>query len=165
MSAATDRLAAVYDEELARVAAARGAVVKPESDLSLGPAGRAFLRERMQGPFHRLWERFGDLEEQETELSRRIVELEEGPPDEDEAEVLDAAEQWRAAMSRLDGGYEGAWREMVEEIERAWSTDLLPRLDRVGRTEPRRVPEWVQLAGLAAVTLLLAVLLVFFLVR
>jgi hypothetical protein len=119
----------------------------------------------MQGPFHRLWERFGDLEEQETELSRRIVELEEGPPDEDEAEVLDAAEQWRAAMSRLDGGYEGAWREMVEEIERAWSTDLLPRLDRVGRTEPRRVPEWVQLAGLAAVTLLLAVLLVFFLVR
>ena len=36
-----------------------------------------------------------------------------------------AAEEWRAAMVRLDRGYEGAWREMVEEIERAWSTDLL----------------------------------------
>ena len=76
-----------------------------------------------------------------------------------------AAEEWRAAMVRLDRGYEGAWREMVEEIERAWSTDLLGRLQRVGRIERPRIPEWVQLTALAAITLLLAAVLVFVLAR
>jgi hypothetical protein len=50
---------------------------------------------------------------------------------------------------------------MVEEIERAWSTDLLLRLEKVGQLERRRIPEWLQLAVLAVVTLLLAVVLVF----
>jgi hypothetical protein len=68
-------------------------------------------------------------------------------------------------MVRLDRGYEGAWREMVEEIERAWSTDLLIRLERVGQLGGRRIPEWVQLVALAAVTLLLAAVLVFVLAR
>jgi len=165
VATATDRLAEVYTRELERVASSRGVDVSVERDVVLGDAGRAFLSERMQGPFDRLWERFGDLGEQEKELRRRIADLEAGHPDQDDSEMHGAAEEWRAAMVRLDRGYEGAWREMVEEIERAWSTDLLPRLERVGQIERPRIPEWAQLAALAAVTLLLAAVLVFLLAR
>jgi hypothetical protein len=119
----------------------------------------------MQGPFDRLWERFGDLAEQESELRQQIADLDIGHPDQDDSEMHGTAEQWRAAMVRLDRGYEGAWREMVEEIERAWSTDLLLRLEKVGQLPSRRIPEWAQLAALAVITLLLAVVLVFVLAR
>jgi len=165
VATAADRLASVYAGELERVAASRGVNLIGDRDLALGDAGRAALLERMQGPFDRLWERFGDLREQETDLHRRIAELEAGHPDQDDSELHETAEEWRAAMVRLDRGYEGAWREMVEEIERAWSTDLLLRLESVGRIERSRIPEWAQLAALAAVTLLLAAVLVFVLAR
>jgi len=165
VATAADRLADVYGNELERVAASRGVTLTGDRDLALGEAGRAFLLERMQGPFDRLWERFGDLGDQENELRRRIAELEAGHPDQDDSEMHTAAEDWRAAMVRVDRGYEGAWREMVEEIERAWSTDLLTRLERVGQIEKPRIPEWLQLAALAAITLLLAVVLVFVLAR
>jgi len=165
VATAADRLASVYAGELERVADSRGVNLTGDRELALGDAGRANLLERMQGPFDRLWERFGDLREQETDLHRRIAELEAGHPDQDDSELHATAEEWRAAMVRLDRGYEGAWREMVEEIERAWSTDLLPRLERVGQIERSRIPEWAQLAVLAAVTLLLAAVLVFVLAR
>ena len=165
VATAADRLASVYADELERVADSRGVDLTGDRELALGDAGRANLLERMQGPFDRLWERFGDLREQETDLHRRIAELEAGHPDQDDSELHATAEEWRAAMVRLDRGYEGAWREMVEEIERAWSTDLLPRLERVGQIERSRIPEWAQLAVLAAVTLLLAAVLVFVLAR
>lgn len=166
VATAADRLAEVYEEELDRVAASRGLDLSADPrDLALGEAGRAFLLERMQGPFDRLWERFADLAGQESELRERIAELDAGHPDQDDSEVHGAAEQWRAAMIRLDRGYEGAWREMVEEIERAWSTDLLVRLEKVGQMERRRIPEWLQLTALAVVTLLLAAVLVFVLAR
>lgn len=165
VATAAGRLAAVYSAELERVAAARGVNLAGHRDLALDDAGTAFLLERMQGPFDRLWERFGDLGTQETELRRRIADLEAGHPDQDDSEMHGAAEEWRAAMVRLDRGYEGAWREMVEEIESAWSNDLLVRLERVGRIDKQRIPEWVQLAALAAITLLLAVVLVFVLAR
>ena len=64
-------------------------------------------------------------------------------------------------MSRLDNGYVGAWRELVEEIEKTWSTELLPRLVQVATEDRKSVPEWVQLSVLGIVTLLLAVALVF----
>jgi hypothetical protein len=165
VATAADRLASVYAGELERVADSRGVNLTGDRELALGDAGRANLLERMQGPFDSLWERFGDLREQETDLHRRIAELEAGHPDQDDSELHATAEEWRAAMVRLDRGYEGAWREMVEEIERAWSTDLLPRLERVGQIESSRIPEWAQLAVLAAVTLLLAAVLVFVLAR
>jgi len=165
VATAADRMADVYAGELERVAASRGVDISGDRDLTLGDAGRSFLLERMQGPFDRLWERFGDQGDQETELRRRIAELEAGHPDQDDSEMHGAAEEWRAAMVRLDRGYEGAWREMVEEIERAWSTDLLVRLTLVGRMTKPRIPEWAQLAALAAITLLLAAVLVFVLAR
>ncbi len=165
VTTAADRLAAVYSDELARVAALRGVSLTLDRSLALSDAGRSELLARMQGPFDRLWERFGDLADQETELRQRIAELDAGHPDQDESVLHGAAEEWRAAMIRLDRGYEGAWREMVEEIERAWSTDLLPRLERVGRLEGRGIPEWIQLVALGALTLLLAAILVFVLAR
>jgi len=165
VATAVDRLAAVYAGELDRVAAVRGVDLAGHREAVLGDAGKAFLLERMQGPYDRLWQRFADLGEQEAELRHRISELEEGHPDQDDSELHGVAEEWRAAMVRLDRGYEGAWREMVEEIERAWSTDLLARLERVGQIERPRIPEWVQLVALAAFTLLLAVVLVFVLAR
>ena len=165
VAAAADRMAGVYAGELERVAASRGVDISGDRDLGLGEAGRSFLLERMQDPFDKLWERFGDQGDQEAELRRRIAELEAGHPDQDDSEMHGAAEEWRGAMVRLDRGYEGAWREMVEEIERAWSTDLLVRLTLVGRMTKPRIPEWVQLAALAAITLLLAAVLVFVLAR
>lgn len=165
VATAADRLAGVYEGELDRVATWRGVGLAAGRGLVLGAGGRALLGERMQGPFDRLWERFGDLQQQETDLRNRIAEVEAGHPDQDDSEMHGTAEEWRAAMVRLDRGYEGAWREMVEEIERAWSTDLLPRLERVGRIEKPRIPEWAQLAALAAVTLVLAAILVFILGR
>ena len=161
VATAADRLAEVYGSELERVVASRGVNLTGRRELALGEAGRALLLERMQGPFDRLWERFVDLGDQETELHRRIAELEVGHPDQDDSEMHTAAEEWRATMVRLDRGYEGAWREMVEEVERAWSTDLLPRLERVGQFANPRIPAWLQLVALAAITLLLAVVLVF----
>ena len=165
VATAADRLAEVYAGELERVATSRGVDITGDRSLALGDAGKAFLLERMQDPFDRLWERFGDQGEQEVELRRRIAELEDGHPDQDDSEMHSAAEEWRAAMVRLDRGYEGAWREMVEEIERAWSTDLLTRLALVGRIARPRLPEWAQVAALAALTLLLAAVLVFVLAR
>ena len=166
VATAADRLAEVYAGELDRVAASRGIDLSADQrDLALGEAGKAFFLERMQGPFDRLWERFADLADQEAELRHRIAELDAGHPDQDDSDVHDAAEQWRAAMIRLDRGYEGAWREMVEEIERAWSTDLLVRLEKVGQLERRRIPEWLQLTVLAVITLILAAVLVFVLAR
>jgi hypothetical protein len=165
VATAANRMADVYASELERVAASRGVDITGDRDLTLGEAGKTFLLERMQDPFDRLWERFGDQGDQEAELRRRIADLEAGHPDQDDSEMHDAAEEWRAAMVRLDRGYEGAWREMVEEIERAWSTDLLVRLTLVGRMVKPRIPEWVQLAALAAITLLLAAVLVFVLAR
>ena len=162
---AADRLAEVFAEEVERVAAERGVTFRPDEQPGLALEDRDLLLERMQGPFHRLWERFGGLAAEEAELRRRMSDFDAGPPDQDDAELREAADGWRAAMSRLDGGYEGAWREMVEEIERAWSTELLPRLARIGVGEARRVPEWLQLAVLGLVTLVLAAALVYLLAR
>lgn len=164
VATAADRVEHIYESELLRVTAARGANRKATRDLELGPAGRSLLQMRMQGPFDRLWERFGDLEDHEDELKDRIESLDVAPPDQDDSEVAESAEEWRAIMSRLDSGYEGAWREMVEEVERTWSTDLLPRLNRVDRMNRKRMPEWLRLLGLALITFLVAAFLVFLLI-
>jgi hypothetical protein len=55
----------------------------------------------------------------------------------------------------------GAWRELVEEIEKTWSTDLLPHLVRISTRRPEGLPEWARLAGLGLVTLIVVAVLVF----
>lgn len=164
VAAASERMLSVYDAELDRLLSLSRVHPRQQREFRFPRAERDELAMRMQAPFDRLWKRFEDLGAQEAELLGRVETLDDGPPDEDDGEVVAAAEEWRAAMRRLDGGYEGAWRELVEEIEKTWSTQLLPRLARVASAERRRVPEWVQLLALGLMTLLLAAALIWLLV-
>jgi hypothetical protein len=164
VAAAAERMLGVFSAEAARIAAERGvSLTDPEGDTGMDDEAREALVERMQAPFARLWMRFEGLDQQGAELIELLGAYEDGPPGDDDR-VDEAADEWRATLSRLDAGYVGAWRELVEEIEKTWSTDLLPRLVRIASREREGLPEWVQLAGLGVLTLLLVLALVFFFV-
>lgn len=159
VAAATDRMAETYEREAARLAAARGLARVPEA--TLGEELRAALGARMQAPFARLWTRFEGLQEEGAALIELLDAYEEGPPDDGDTRVDEAAAGWRSTLGRLDAGYVGAWRELVEEIEKTWSTDLLPRLVEISRRRREGLPEWARLAGLGLLTLVVVVALVF----
>jgi hypothetical protein len=161
---ATDRTLAVYDEQVDRLVAMRASVHRGDREFRIDPSERDALVERMRAPFERLWVRFEGLEEQQEKLLARLEDFEEGPPGEDDAEVKEAADDWRATLGRLDSGYEGAWRELVEEIEKNWSTTLLPRLSKVTELQSEGLPEWVRLAGIGFVTLVVAAAIIALLV-
>lgn len=159
VAAATDRMLEVYGVEATRLAEARGLswVGEAASTEEL----RTELAWRMQAPFDRLWTRFEGLEEQGAALVKLLDAYEEGRPGDEDAGVEDAAERWRSTLGRLDAGYVGAWRELVEEIEKTWSTELLPRLVRISTRRREGLPEWVRLAALGFVTLVIVGALVF----
>jgi hypothetical protein len=159
VAAATERLLEVYGNEAARLASARG--LSRVAETAIGDELRAELGERMQGPFDRLWIRFEGLEEQGAALIERLDAYEDGPPGDEDTGVAEAAEGWRSTLGRLDAGYVGAWRELVEEIEKTWSTELLPRLVGISARRHEGMPEWARLAGLGLATLLVVVALVF----
>lgn len=163
VATAANRMLEVFRCEAVRIAKIRGIDLQDrEKRTPLIPAALSErLGKRMQAPFDRLWSRFGGLDGEGYLLIEVLEEYEEGSPGEEDDRVGEAAEQWRATLSRLDSGYVGAWRELVEEIEKTWSTELLPRLVQVATEERKGVPEWVQLSVLGIVTLLLAVALVF----
>lgn len=162
VAAAADRMLETYEQEARRLAAARGLKRVPEA------AASAELREelgrRMQAPFARLWARFEGLEEQGAGLVELLDAYEKGPPGDEDTRVEEAAAGWRSTLGRLDAGYVGAWRELVEEIERTWSTELLPQLVEISTRRREGLPEWARLAGLGFVTLLVVVALVFLIV-
>lgn len=162
VAAAADRMLAVFAAEARRLADAQDVDLEErEKRVALIPeAMRDRLLDRMQAPFDRLWSRFEGLDGEGQLLIGALGEYGEGSPGDDDGRLGEAAEQWRATLARLDSGYVGAWRELVEEIEKTWSTELLPRLVQVTTEERRGIPEWVQLVALGAVTLLLAVALV-----
>jgi len=164
VTTASDRLVAAYHAELARVGAQKKAPARMERELSFSGLMRRELAARMQAPFDELWERFEGLGDQEESLAERLAHFDASPPDEENEGMEDAAHEWRATLARLDRGYEAAWREMVEEIERTWSAVLLPRLARVGAVQRSRMPEWIQLAILAVITLVLVAVVVFLVV-
>lgn len=166
VAAATERMLEVYRSECDRLATERGLSARTiaGADVAIDAELAARLAERMQAPFDRLWTRFEDLGEQGERLKQLLGAYEEGPPGEDDGTVEEAADEWRATLGRLDAGYVGAWRELVEEIEKTWSTELLPRLVRLSGQEREGLPEWAQLAGLGLLTLLVVVALVFWLV-
>jgi hypothetical protein len=165
VSTAASRTVEVFDGELARVLSGKRAPVRLERELGLSRGERHTLEERMQAPFERLWSRFEGLEDQQIRLLRLLRELDDSPPEADDVVARETATEWRATLNRLDSGYEGAWRELVEEIEKTWSTDLLPRLARANGAERSGVPEWVRLALLAIVTVVVAAALVLLVVR
>lgn len=164
VTTAADRLVAAYHAELARVAAQKKAPSRMERELSFSGLMRRELAARMQAPFDELWSRFEGLADQEESLAERLAQFDASPPDEENAGMDDAAQEWRGTLARLDRGYEAAWREMVEEIERTWSAVLLPRLARVGAVQRSRMPEWIQLTVLGVITLILVAIVVFLVV-
>lgn len=165
VAAATDRMLEVFRGEAERVATERGLSPRSRPDeASLPDELREQLKERMQAPFDRLWARFGELEEQGDRLVELLGAYEDGPPGDDDTRVDEAADEWRATLGRLDAGYVGAWRELVEEIERTWSTELLPRLVETATRRREGIPESVLLVGLGVLTLLVVVALVAFFV-
>ncbi len=149
VATAANRMLEVFSREAVRIAEIRGVDLQDrEKRTALIPeALRERLIKRMQAPFDRLWSRFGSLDSEGYLLIEVLEEYEEGSPGEEDGRVGEAAEQWRATL--------------VEEIEKTWSTELLPRLVQVATEERQGVPEWVQLSVLGIVTLLLAVALVF----
>ena len=163
VATAANQMLEVFSREAMRIAEIRGVDLQDrEKRAPLVPeALRERLVSRMQAPFDRLWSRFEGLDGEGYLLIEVLEEYEEGSPGEEDSRVGEAAEQWRATLSRLDNGYVGAWRELVEEIEKTWSTELLPRLVQVATEDRAGMPEWVQLSVLGIVTLLLAVALVF----
>jgi len=161
---ATDRTLAVYDEQLERLLDMKAGNGRGDRDSRIDDAERERLVERMQAPFERLWMRFEGLEEQQEKLLGRLEEFNAGSPGEDDPELAEAADEWRATLGRLDSGYEAAWRELVEEIEKTWSTSLLPRLARATESPSNGPPEWVKLAGIGIATLIVAALLIAWLV-
>ncbi|MDT8435407.1 MAG: hypothetical protein RRA92_01505 [Gemmatimonadota bacterium] len=162
---ATERTLSAYDEQLDRLLAMRRGPARVEREARIDAAARQFLHERLQAPFERLWARFEGLEEQEERLVALLDAVQEGPPGEDDAELGEAAAEWRATLDRLDGGCEAAWRELVEEVEKTWSTDFLPRLARVATLEVDELPEWIKLAALGLLTLFIAAALVILVIR
>jgi len=163
VAAAAERMLEVFGVEAARLAAERGVPLGGGGVAGLDDELRESMIERMQAPFVRLWARFEGLGQQGGELIELLSAYEDGPPGDDDR-IDHAADDWRATLGRLDAGYVGAWRELVEEIEKTWSTELLPRLVRISTREREGLPEWVQLTGLGLLTLFLVVALVFFFV-
>jgi hypothetical protein len=161
---ATDRTLDVFDEQVERLLSMKAGNGRGNRDSRIDAAERDRLVDRMQAPFESLWMRFEGLEEQQEKLLGRLEEFDEGSPGEDDPDLREAADDWRATLGRLDSGYEAAWRELVEEIEKTWSTTLLPRLARVSEYESEGPPEWVKLAGIGLATLIVAVLLITWLV-
>lgn len=159
VAAAADRIVTVFQGAAVRLA--EGRVGASASADSIGADElRERLGRRMQAPFDRLWARFEGLDIQVQHLMEVLDRYEDGPPDEDDTDVSEAADEWRATLGRLDAGYVGAWRELVEEIEKTWSTDLLPRLVAVATQDRKGIPEWAQLAALGTITLVIVVALV-----
>jgi len=161
---ATDRTLAVYAEQLERLLAMKAGNGRGDRDSRIDEEERERLMERMQAPFERLWMRFEGLEEQQEKLLGRLEDFDQGSPGEEDPELVEAADEWRATLGRLDSGYEAAWRELVEEIEKTWSTSLLPRLAHVTEYPSDGPPEWVKLAGIGMATLIVAALIIAWLV-
>ncbi|MEN8145303.1 MAG: hypothetical protein ABFS14_10175 [Gemmatimonadota bacterium] len=160
ISAVVDRILTVFGIELARVRRDQGQ--KVGRDTSQVANDRLALETILQEPFVRLWSRFEGLAEQQDGLLESVAELDVAHPDSSEDEVRAAADEWRASLARLDSGYEGAWREMVEEIENMWSTVLLPRLVAARTPGLSRSANWIQIAVLAVITVALVATLVVF---
>lgn len=159
VAAATDRMLEIYGTEVARLTSARGLTRVAEATIT--DELRTELAARMQAPFDRLWTRFEGLEQQGAALAELLSAYEDGPPGDEGTGVEEAAEDWRSTLGRLDAGYVGAWRELVEEIEKTWSTELLPRLAGISARRREGLPEWARLAALGLVTLVIVAALVF----
>lgn len=168
VAAAARRLAEAYAREAERLLGTRGRrrpLLRWGRDrrplpLRLSEEDREALERRMGRPVDRLAPLLARLEASQEALARRLEAYEEGPPEGETGPVEEAAEEWRAALRRLEREYGTAWRELLEAVSGFWTEILLPRLVR-GRTSARGgAPEWLGVGALALGILLAIVLLV-----
>lgn len=161
---AADRMLEVYDRELGRLIREKRAPSRVREEHGLSVEEREDLRLRLQAPFEKLQPRLRELADRRGTLRRRLQELERGPPGAEEDEARAAAREWRATLEAVDRAFESAWEDFLEEVSATWGDRMLPSLGEVGGMRRRRFPEWVTLALLGVVTLLLAAAAVILLV-
>jgi hypothetical protein len=161
---AADRMLEVYDRELGRLIGEKRAPSRVREEHGLSVEEREELRLRLQAPFEKLQPRLRELADRRGTLRRRLQELEGGPPGAEEGEARAAAREWRETLEAVDRAFESAWEDFLEEVSATWGDRMLPSLGEVGGMRRRRFPEWVTLALLGVVTLILAAAAVILLV-
>ncbi len=159
---AADRLLAVYELELNRVAGERRLPARAVRERVLGPRQKEELTAKLQLPFERMAPLFNTLRDRQEVVISRLEAVEDGPPGGEEGSLEAAADDWRDTLRRLDRAFEAAWRDLSGEFERVWEEQLLPRLGALATQERRRVPEWVQLALIGVFTMIVVAAIVFF---
>ena len=153
---ATERMTEAYGRELRGLLRARRAPSRLEARYGLSDEAREELRLRILGPFERLVPLLRQLEERQRELAEHLERVESGPPEGEEGPLEESLSAWKRSLRRVDAAYEEAWRGALGEIREVWGKRFLPLLAEVAAMPRRRVPEWVQLAMIAALTLLAA---------
>ncbi|HKK08875.1 MAG TPA: hypothetical protein VKA44_08330, partial [Gemmatimonadota bacterium] len=153
---ATERMTEAYERELRGLLRAKRAPARVEDRYALSGESREELRLRILGPFERLVPLLRQLEDRQRELAERLERVESGPPDGEEGPLEESLSAWKRSLRRVDAAYEEAWREALGEIREVWGKRFLPLLAEVAAMPRRRVPEWVQLTVIAALTLLAA---------
>jgi hypothetical protein len=146
------RLAERYDRELSRLLQGKRRAQKLGAELAVSEALRDSLQRRFLAPVHNLTPQFQRLEHAQAELRLRLERLEEGPPEAEESELDEAAEEWHSALVLVDLDFATAWQELLPEIGVAWSESLLPALAEAAAAPPQRVPEWVKLLVIGLIT-------------
>jgi hypothetical protein len=149
------RLTERYDRELSRLLQGKRRAQKLGAELAVSEALRESLQRRFLAPVHNLTPQFQRLEHAQAELRLRLERLEEGPPEAEESELDEAAEEWHGALVLVDLDFATAWQELLPEIGVAWSESLLPGLAEAAAAPPQRVPEWVKLLVIGLITTLI----------
>jgi hypothetical protein len=146
------RLTEAYDRELSRLLQGKRRAQKLGVELAVSEALRDSLQRRFLAPVHDLTPQFQRLEHAQAELRLRLERLEEGPPEAEESELDEAADEWHSALVLVDLDFATAWQELLPEIGVAWSESLLPALAEAAAAPRQRVPEWVKLLVIGLIT-------------
>ncbi len=146
------RLTEAYDRELSRLLQGKRRAQKLGVELAVSEALRDSLQRRFLAPVHDLTPQFQRLEHAQAELRLRLERLEEGPPEAEESELDEAADEWHSALVLVDLDFAAAWQELLPEIGVAWSESLLPALAEAAAAPRQRVPEWVKLLVIGLIT-------------
>ncbi len=149
------RLTDTYERELTRLTLGKRRVQKLQAELCISPAEQESLQGRFLAPVHKMAPQLQRLERAQAGLLLRLERLEAGPPEGEEAELDEAAEEWHAALVVVDRSFDGAWQELLLEVGQTWSETLLPRLVRAASAPRQRVPEWVKLLIIGIITTLI----------
>ena len=154
------RLTEAYDRELSRLLQGKRRAQKLGVELAVSEALRDSLQRRFLAPVHDLTPQFQRLEHAQAELRLRLKRLEEGPPEAEESELDEAADEWHSALVLVDLDFATAWQELLPEIGVAWSESLLPALAEAAAAPRQRVPEWVKLLVIGLITTIIVAAMV-----